>query len=75
MNYYRVGGDWPRYRTGTPTNTADVLREGFDRHMSESLDAPEAIPMGGMHTIEWDSHLEPVRFWFSAQIINLRSYL
>ena len=74
MKYHRISGPLHLHRTGTPANTADVLREGFDRHMSESLDAPECIVAGAMHVHEWPSHLEPVQHWFPSQIITLRSY-
>ena len=74
MRYHKVGGDMPNYRTGSPVNTTDTLKDGFDRHLCESLDAPEVVPSGGLCRYEWNNHLEPLRMWFEAQIITIRGY-
>ena len=69
------GGPEP-FRTGMPSAIdKGAIRGGFEQLWLDPIDAPDCMPAGGIHRIEWKSHTQPgVQSWFPSQIISLRGY-
>jgi hypothetical protein len=76
MKYKLVGGGPPRNTTGLHSNYNVHTKDGFQwwhETISHPLDAPDAIPCGAMHRIEWKHTLErDTVSWFPAELIILR---
>lgn len=60
-----IGGPPPPVYTGgyaISTGFADELQDGFDAYDLQGLNAPDALPSGGMTTFGWVSHIDKSRF-------------
>lgn len=56
-----IGGLPPPVFTGgyaVSTGFADELQAGFDADDLQGLNAPDALPSGGMTTYGWTSHID-----------------
>lgn len=62
--------------TGHPSNLETGVRPAFGELMVDyPIDAPEYMPSGAMHLIEWDGLQPDTRNWFPALSLTIRRYM
>lgn len=75
MKYMLISKTVIPYSTGMVAN-CEGLQDGIDLEATSApIDAPEAIPSGGMRRCEWPSHFDKQTIsWFPVIQFTLRSH-